>query len=114
MVESIEFVNVSKTYGNVKAVDNVSFSIKRGEFFSILGPSGCGKTTLLRLVAGFDVPDSGKILIDGKDYTDLPPNKRPVNTVFQNYALFPHLSLWENIAFGLRVAKLPEAEIEKK
>ncbi len=111
MVDSILFENVSKKFGQTTVLDNVSFSIKKGEFFSLLGPSGCGKTTLLRLVAGFERPDSGRILLDGQDITNLPPNKRCVNTVFQNYALFPHLSIWENIAFGLRVAKRPEAEI---
>ncbi len=111
---SVVFDKVSKSYGDVKAVDNVSFEIESGQFFSILGPSGCGKTTLLRLVAGFEKPDSGKILIDGQDITGLPPNQRPVNTVFQQYALFPHLSVWENIAFGLRIAGRGEAEIEKE
>ncbi len=111
---SVVFDKVSKSYGDIKAVDNVSFEIESGQFFSILGPSGCGKTTLLRLVAGFEKPDSGKILIDGQDITGLPPNQRPVNTVFQQYALFPHLSVWENIAFGLRIAGRKEAEIESE
>ncbi|MBS0635318.1 MAG: ABC transporter ATP-binding protein [Verrucomicrobia bacterium] len=111
---SVVFDNVSKSYGDVKAVNNVSFEIESGHFFSILGPSGCGKTTLLRLVAGFEKPDSGRILIDGQDITGLPPNQRPVNTVFQQYALFPHLTIWENIAFGLRVAKRPEEQIEEE
>jgi len=114
MADSILFENVSKQFGNTKILDNISFSILKGEFFSMLGPSGCGKTTLLRLVAGFDRPDSGRILLNGQDITLLPPHKRPVNTVFQNYALFPHLSLWENIAFGLRVAKRPEDEIQSE
>nr|WP_237753836.1 ABC transporter ATP-binding protein [Parachlamydia acanthamoebae] len=108
----LEFEKVSKKYGDVVALDNVSFTVESGNFFSLLGPSGCGKTTLLRLVAGFELPDSGRILLDGQDITRLPPYKRPVNTVFQNYALFPHLSLWENIAFGLRVAKRPANEIQ--
>ncbi len=111
---SIVFDNVSKSYGDVVAVNNVSFEIEGGQFFSILGPSGCGKTTLLRLVAGFEKPDSGRILIDGQDITGLPPNQRPVNTVFQQYALFPHLSLWENIAFGLRVAGRKEHDIDEE
>ncbi len=111
MTDSIIFENVSKRYGNVQALDNVSFAVKKGQFFSLLGPSGCGKTTLLRIVAGFERPDSGRVLLDGIDITNLPPNKRPVNTVFQNYALFPHLTVFENIAFGLRVAKKPNAEI---
>jgi len=108
----LEFQNVSKHYGSVRAVDNVSLTVKQGEFFSLLGPSGCGKTTLLRIVAGFECPDSGRVLLDGQDITDLPPNRRQVNTVFQSYALFPHLTVRENIAFGPRVARRPRAEIE--
>lgn len=114
MPESIIFENVSRSYGNIQALKDVSFSVEKGQFFSLLGPSGCGKTTLLRIVAGFERPDSGRVLLDGQDITNLPPNKRPVNTVFQNYALFPHLTLWENIAFGLRVAKKSESEIRRE
>jgi spermidine/putrescine transport system ATP-binding protein len=114
MVESVVFENISKQFGEHAALSNVSFSIHKGEFFSILGPSGCGKTTLLRLLAGFEHPDKGRIYLDGKDITDLPPNKRPVNTVFQNYALFPHLSIWENIAFGLRIAHKPWTTIKSE
>ncbi len=114
MVDSVVFENVSKQYGISKALCDVSFSIKKGEFFSLLGPSGCGKTTLLRILAGFEKPDAGRILLDGKDITKLPPHKRPVNTVFQNYALFPHLNIWENIAFGLQIAKRPEKEIKNE
>ena len=114
MSGSLVFENIVKFFGETRAIDNVSFSVKKGAFFSLLGPSGCGKTTLLRLVAGFEWPDSGRILLDGQDITHLPPNKRPINTVFQNYALFPHLSVWENIAFGLRVAKKPMVEIKKQ
>jgi spermidine/putrescine transport system ATP-binding protein len=109
--EFLEFHNVSKHFGTIKAVDDVSLEIKKGEFFSLLGPSGCGKTTMLRLAAGFENPDRGRILLDGEDITDLPPNKRKVNTIFQSYALFPHLSVWDNIAFGLVIAKRPKAEI---
>ena len=94
------------------AVDEVSFTIPGGSFFSVLGPSGCGKTTLLRLIAGFERPDHGRILIDGLDVTNLPPHKRTVNTVFQNYALFPHLSVRENIAFGPTIAKKPKKQID--
>jgi len=112
MGEFLEFNNVSKSFGTVRAVDAVSLRIKRGEFFSLLGPSGCGKTTLLRMLGGFEKPDCGRIYLDGNDITDLPPNRRQVNTIFQNYALFPHLSVWENIAFGLRVAKRPRHEIQ--
>ena len=98
------FEGVSKRFGNHLAVDNVTLALKAGEVFSLLGPSGCGKTTLLRMAAGFERPDTGRILLDGQDITELPPEKRPVNTVFQNYALFPHLSVRDNIAFGPRMA----------
>ena len=94
----ITFENVTKRYGKVVAVDNVSFSIEEGEFFALLGPSGCGKTTLLRMVAGFETPDEGRVLIDGQDMTTVPPNKRPVNMVFQSYAVFPHMTVLENVA----------------
>jgi len=103
---------VSKSFGAVRAVDAVSLAVERGEFFSILGPSGCGKTTLLRLVAGFELPESGRVILDGQDITELPPEKRAVNTIFQNYALFPHMTVRENIAFGLMVAKRPKGEVE--
>lgn len=113
MPGSVVFDNVTKMYGDILAVDSVSFSIEMGQFFSILGPSGCGKTTLLRLVAGFEKPDSGRIYIDGLDITELPPNKRPVNTVFQHYALFPHMTVWDNIAFGLTIAHKPSDQIDR-
>lgn len=93
---------------------DVSLAVKKGEVFSLLGPSGCGKTTLLRIAAGFEDPDSGRVFLDGCNITDLPPNKRRVNTVFQNYALFPHLNVWDNIAFGPRTAKIPEAEVKRR
>ncbi len=108
----LEFENISKSFGNVRAVVNTSLAIKKGEFFSLLGPSGCGKTTLLRMVAGFEKPDTGRIYLNGEDITDLPPNRRKVNTIFQNYALFPHLTVWDNIAFGLKIEKRPKKEIE--
>jgi len=114
MAASIVFDGVSKRFGPLTAADNVSFKVEGGSFFSILGPSGCGKTTLLRMVAGFDTPDSGKIYIDGQDLSQLPPNQRPVNTVFQNYALFPHLSVRDNIAFGLKIAKKDPFFIDKE
>ncbi|HIX08273.1 MAG TPA: ABC transporter ATP-binding protein, partial [Candidatus Borkfalkia faecipullorum] len=85
----------------------MSFYVRKGEFITFLGPSGCGKTTTLRMIAGFDIPTSGKILLNGKDITNLPPNKRPVNTVFQRYALFPHYNIYDNIAFGLKLKKVP-------
>jgi spermidine/putrescine transport system ATP-binding protein len=108
------FENISKHFGSTRAVDQVSVSIKKGEFFSLLGPSGCGKTTLLRILAGFEHPDYGRVLLDGEDITALPPHKRKVNTIFQNYALFPHLTVRENIAFGLRIAKRPPKEIDQE
>ena len=93
-----------KRYGGVAVVDGVSVEVKRGEVFSLLGPSGCGKTTLLRMAAGFTEPDEGRIVLEGEDITRVPPNQRRINTIFQNYALFPHMTVWENIAFGLKVA----------
>jgi spermidine/putrescine transport system ATP-binding protein len=117
MALGLHFEGISKSFRLVPTLKDVSFSVEKGSFFSLLGPSGCGKTTLLRIVAGFEQPDSGRVLLDGEDITLLPPNKRPVNTVFQNYALFPHLSLWENIAFGLRIAghndRYIRGEVEK-
>ena len=97
------FDHVTKRFGALTAVNDVSFSVSKGEFFSLLGPSGCGKTTLLRMLGGFERPDSGRIYLEGKDITDLPPNQRRVHTVFQNYALFPHMNVEKNIAYGLRV-----------
>ena len=102
----IELVNVTKYYDDNLILENVSFYVKKGEFITFLGPSGCGKTTTLRMIAGFDLPSSGKILLDGKDISNLPPNKRPVNTVFQRYALFPHFNVFENIAFGLKCKRV--------
>ena len=112
---AIEARNVVKAFGQgdtaVRALDDVSVEIRQGEFFTLLGPSGCGKTTLLRLIAGFEMPTDGLILLDGQDITYLPPNKRPVNTVFQSYALFPHLTVAQNISFGLEMMGKPRAEI---
>lgn len=111
----LEFQHLSRTFEDgFVAVDDFNLSIRRGEFVTFLGPSGCGKTTTLRMLAGFDAPTGGKILLDGEDVTKLPPNKRPINTVFQRYALFPHLNIFDNIAFGLKLKKLPKAEIIKK
>jgi len=109
--EFLRFDHVTKIFGTTRAVHDVSLTIHQGEIFSLLGPSGCGKTTLLRLLAGFESPDSGKIILNGKDITALPPNQRKVNTVFQNYALFPHMSLRDNIGFGLKMAGRKKAEI---
>ena len=110
----LRFDGVSKRYGAVRAVEDCTLEIERGEFYSLLGPSGCGKTTLLRILAGFERPDAGRVRLDGEDITELPPNRRKVNTIFQNYALFPHLTVYENIAFGLRVARRPAAEIRSE
>lgn len=103
----IELKNLTKTYGGKDAVKNASLNIKRGEFVTLLGPSGCGKTTTLRMIAGFEMPTSGRIIFDGKDITDTPPHLRKVNTVFQKYALFPHLNVFNNIAFGLKMKVIP-------
>ncbi|MBD2021869.1 ABC transporter ATP-binding protein [Leptolyngbya sp. FACHB-36] len=110
----VELRNVFKVFNGDAAVRGVDLSIRRGEFFSILGPSGCGKTTTLRLIAGFEMPSSGEVLIRGQLMTHVPPYRRPVNTVFQSYALFSHLNAWDNIAFGLRIKKQPKAEIEDR
>jgi spermidine/putrescine transport system ATP-binding protein len=110
----VRLEGVRKRYGEVVALDGVDLEIRRGEFFSLLGPSGCGKTTLLRLLAGFETPDAGRVLIGGKDMAGVPPYERPVNTVFQNYALFPHMTVAGNIAFGLRMKGLSQGEIRKK
>ena len=110
----IEFSNISKAFGDKKVLDDVSLFVKKGEFVTILGPSGCGKTTLLRILAGFGSADVGTVKIDGVDVTDVPPHERPVNTVFQRYALFPHLNVYDNIAFGLKLKKVKEDEIEMR
>lgn len=111
----IQFKDVSKRYDNDTLVlDNVSFEIEQGRFYTLLGPSGCGKTTILRLIAGFAEASSGEILFNGKKINNLPPNKRLVNTVFQDYALFPHLNVFENVAFGLRIRKVKEKAIKEK
>ena len=111
----IELKDIVKSYdGETNVVENINLQIKKGEFVTFLGPSGCGKTTTLRMIAGFETPSCGQILLDGKDISALPPNKRPINTVFQRYALFPHLNVEDNIAFGLKLNKLPKDEIKKK
>lgn len=110
----LEIRNVTRRVGNLLALDNVSLSIEAGEFFTLLGPSGCGKTTLLRLIAGFDTPDSGQILLDGKNLAGIPAEKRPIHTVFQSYALFPHMTVAQNIAFPLKMSHRPQAEIAQR
>src|SRR5215470_3640297 len=110
----VRFDNVSKRFGGVTAVDQLSLDIYQGEFFALLGPSGCGKSTLLRLLAGFETPEQGRVLLDGVDMTRVPPHRRPVNMMFQSYALFPHLTVEGNVAFGLKQDGLPKAEIASR
>ncbi|HVV34479.1 MAG TPA: ABC transporter ATP-binding protein [Vitreimonas sp.] len=110
----IRFEGVTKRFGKLAAVDNVTLDIREGEFFALLGPSGCGKTTLLRMLAGFETPTEGKILIDGKDVAQLPPNKRPVNMVFQSYAVFPHMTVTDNVGYGLKMDGVAADEIAKR
>ena len=110
----IRFENVTKRFGKVIAVDDVSLAIEEGEFFALLGPSGCGKTTLLRMLAGFETPTEGRILIDGEDISRTPPNRRPVNMVFQSYAVFPHMTVADNVAYGLLIDGVPKAERQRR
>ncbi len=110
----IEVRSVTKVFDDVTVVDDMNLSVKRGDFVTLLGPSGCGKTTLLRMIAGFTTPTRGKIFLEGKDVTMLPPHKRPINTVFQKYALFPHLNVYKNIAFGLKLKKIPDVKRDRR
>jgi len=110
----IEITNLVKQYDKETVVDDVNLNIRKGEFVTLLGPSGCGKTTILRMIAGFEIPTSGSIKLDGKDVTSIPPHKRPINTVFQKYALFPHLDVFNNIAFGLKLKMIPLTDNEKQ
>ncbi len=110
----IELFDVSKDYEGDAALKNIDLYIKHGEFLTLLGPSGCGKTTMLRIIAGFVMPSSGRVVMDGVDVAHVPPYKRRVNTVFQKYALFPHLNVFDNVAFGLKIKKVPKAEIETR
>ena len=112
--KGLSLKGINKSYGKVEAVKGVSLEINSGEFFTLLGPSGCGKTTLLRMIAGLELQDSGSIILEDEDITRLPAIKRPINTVFQSYALFPHLNIFENIAFGLRSRKIAEKEIKTR
>jgi len=113
MDTSVQLLGVTKRFGDVEAVRSLDLDIARGEFFTLLGPSGCGKTTTLRVIAGFEQPDTGRVVIDGDDVEGLPPFRRPTNTVFQSYALFPHLSVGENVAFGLKRKGVPRDEMQK-
>jgi putrescine transport system ATP-binding protein len=110
----LQLTDIVKTFGPTRAVDGVSLDIFPGEFFALLGPSGCGKTTLLRMLAGFETPDSGHILLDGEDLTAIPPHERPVNMMFQSYALFPHMNVAENIGFGLQMQRMPKRDIKAR
>ena len=110
----ISFRNISKRWGSTVAVDNVSLDIMPGEFFALLGPSGCGKTTLLRMLAGLEVPSEGHIMIDGQDMAEIPPNRRAVNMVFQSYAVFPHMSVKDNVAYGLKIEGVPQPERDRR
>ena len=110
----IEIKNVSKTYGDNTVLNNLSLNIRKNEFLTLLGPSGCGKTTTLKILAGFENSDIGKVLFNDEDISALPPYKRQLNTVFQKYALFPHMNVYENIAFGLKIKKVSKNEIDKK
>ncbi|HWL67051.1 MAG TPA: ABC transporter ATP-binding protein [Geminicoccus sp.] len=113
-VPIVRFENIEKSFGSFKAVDGVTLDVPNNSFFALLGPSGCGKTTLLRMLAGFEYPTSGRILIDGEDMAGIPPNKRPVNMVFQSYAVFPHMTVRENVGYGLKVSGVPKSEIEPR
>jgi spermidine/putrescine transport system ATP-binding protein len=110
----VHFKDIRKSFGEVDVLKGINLEIRRGEFFSLLGPSGCGKTTLLRILAGFEFQDSGEVVLRGQEVSKLPPNRRSVNTVFQNYALFPHMSVFDNVAFGLRMQKVPSADIRER
>src|SRR5882757_8322894 len=110
----VRFDGVTKRFGRLAAVEALTLDIAQGEFFALLGPSGCGKTTLLRLLAGFEQPSEGRILLDGEDISSVPPHRRPINMMFQSYALFPHLTVEGNIAFGLKQDSMPKPEIAER
>ena len=112
--KGLSIQGIEKRFGDVQAIKKVSLNVPAGKFFTLLGPSGCGKTTLLRIIAGLEMPDSGRVILGGQDITSLPATKRQVNTVFQSYALFPHLSIFENVAFGLRSRKVPQKEVKTR
>ena len=110
----IELQSLTKSYDGKTIIKDINLTINNGEFLTILGPSGCGKTTILRLIAGFEEANSGRIILDSKDITDIPAEQRNINTVFQSYALFPHMTIFENVAFGLRMQKVPNEEIKPR
>src|SRR2546421_4128282 len=110
-MSDLELAGISKSFGDTVAVDRLSLRIEPGEFVALLGPSGCGKTTTLRLIAGFERPDLGRILIDGQDITGVPPQRRNIGVVFQSYALFPHMTVAQNVAFGLEMRRMPRAGV---
>ena len=110
----IELRNIKKVFDDTVVVEDFNLEVKKGEFVTFLGPSGCGKTTTLRMIAGFEFPTEGEILLNGEDISHLPPNLRPINTVFQRYALFPHMNVYDNVAFGLNLKHLPKSVINEK
>ena len=110
----IDLVNISKSFDNTMFLDDLSLSVKENSFVTLLGPSGCGKTTTLRIIAGLELPDSGQVILEGRDITDWEPNRRDVNTVFQNYALFPHMNVADNVGYGLKIRKVPKAQIAER
>ena len=110
----VNLVNISKSFDNQMVLDDLNLYIRENEFLTLLGPSGCGKTTTLRILGGFETPDKGQVIFEGRDITNLPPNKRNLNTVFQKYALFPHMNVFDNIAYSLKIKKKPRDEIAKK
>lgn len=114
MATQIELRNIDKSFGDHQVLNQINLEIEEDEFLTILGPSGCGKTTILRLIGGFESPDRGQVIFDGRDITRLPAYQRPVNTLFQKYSLFPHLNVYDNVAFGLRIKKVPEKEIKPR
>ena len=114
MSEVLQLKNINKFYEEKQILNSIDLKVERGEFLTLIGPSGCGKTTTLRIIGGFEKPDSGEVIFEGKEISNLPPNERNINTVFQNYALFPHLNVFDNVAFGLLIKKIKDREIKKK
>lgn len=114
MATQIELRDLQKSFGDNRVLEHINLEIEEDEFLTLLGPSGCGKTTILRIIGGFETPDEGRVIFDGKDITDIPPHLRPVNTLFQKYSLFPHLNVYDNVAFGLRIKRMKESEIKPR